>query len=521
MKHRSDCERLMEKRSLEFAERISAVLLHAWRCAAAAEAALNAQHLSAARVLVHVVTSLERSGKRSALERWRATVHANVAHGAADSAIDACRQNEQLDRVRQGCLLLQSVVQHRGRLALSQALHGTWHTARWHATVRALDSSAAREQRKQQADYDALQMRMQEANERAQHFKRLQEEEEERNSEAHDEALSIMSAVKRERLLHEAAVETLQAELRRSEDRETIARDRVREAEDLGLQEVLSVEEELREARAQAALMDGERRSSVRELTAARSEVYLAGLNDSQGRHQERALEQEMHCLEKRLQKAEADAHASVMQAESAAQERERIVAVEMDERARHAEKEIDRIAGEKDRNAEMQAAMADEQDRTIRRLEDLLREQSDQLRRERRDYTKAADQLRSTASLSESKTSLFAEQVSALRQQLSREQAEVRAEERAWASDRAALIAAVATAAPARGGTGAKVAAGAARRKMSPQQSRAGPLRAVDTNVAGRAGGFPHNVAAIADSVSLCPWHGNRPRDAHGSVLA
>merc|ERR1712226_59674 len=93
----------------------------------------------------------------------------------------------------------------------------------------------------------------------------------------------------------------------------------------------------------------------------------------------------------------------------------------------------------------ELQTAMTEEQERSIRRLEDLLKEQSDQLRRERREHAKGLEQLKSCSEKSTTKSSLLEEQVSALRQQLHREQSELRASERAWASDRAALLTTVA----------------------------------------------------------------------------
>merc|ERR1740138_382025 len=118
----------------------------------------------------------------------------------------------------------------------------------------------------------------------------------------------------------------------------------------------------------------------------------------------------------------------------------------EEEQRAKHTEQQLEGMLENHTWALDEQGALAQEQDRNIRRLEELLREQSDQARRERRDHSRGVDQLISTASLSESKTQLCEEQTAALRRQLYQQQAELRASERAWASDRAALLATVAT---------------------------------------------------------------------------
>merc|ERR1719343_526587 len=81
---------------------------------------------------------------------------------------------------------------------------------------------------------------------------------------------------------------------------------------------------------------------------------------------------------------------------------------------------------------------MAEDQEKTIWRLEQRLKEQDDQVRRERRE-------IQNKASTTKTRASLLEEQVSCLKEQLMREQSELRASERAWAFDRAALMTTVA----------------------------------------------------------------------------
>merc|ERR1719174_2188668 len=141
-----------------------------------------------------------------------------------------------------------------------------------------MDASAAREQRKLRADCESLEDRLRKVEEESLYFNKLHECESERNSEANEEAKSIMRAVRRERVQHEAVVQSLQLELQRSEDREAKGMERVREAEDHGVQEALALEKELRESKARSEMLEDGRRSMVRELTAARNEVVQADL---------------------------------------------------------------------------------------------------------------------------------------------------------------------------------------------------------------------------------------------------
>jgi hypothetical protein len=329
------------------------------------------------------------------------------------------------------------------------------------------------------AECDALQTRVAEAEEEARICKKMQEKEAGRNSEAYDETMSIMRVVRQERLQQEAMVQNFQFELQRSEDKEAIAKKRFQEAEDHAWQERAAVEQELRDAKARSAMLENGRRSAEHELIVVRTEVHEEGLNAQ-------SLKQST---------------------------------IETEERARNAAKEIDRIIAERDRNSEMQASMAEEQDRSIRRLEELLKDQGDQLRHERQEHSKGLEQMRSSASLSASKTQLFEEQVSMLRCQLKREQDEVRASERAWASDRATLLAAAATCAansapPNRTNGGGRLA----RRKNSPHRSGGVTLQLADAGVAGSAGGCPCKGAT---SSHLCPWHGNRVPTMRGAAVA
>merc|ERR1712039_741684 len=100
----------------------------------------------------------------------------------------------------------------------------------------------------------------------------------------------------------------------------------------------------------------------------------------------------------------------------------------EIVDRAWKSESRLQDALEDRTRAAELQTAMTEEQERSIRRLEELLKEQSDQLRRERREHARGLEQLKSSSETSLSKSVLLEEQVTALRQQLYREQTELRA---------------------------------------------------------------------------------------------
>jgi len=524
IRQRTDCERLVEKRSMECAQRTAIALLHTWRCAAAAESALRAQRATAARSLARVVATLQRSSRQSALHRWNAVKCALSVCKAADETLVSFQRDDRLECTRQGAMILHGIVQRRCLLALSRALHGPWRIARWQSLVRALDASSAREQRRLRSDIDLLKASLAGAEEEASRSQDMWSGEAQRNQQAQEETASIVQAIERERRQHAAVLDSLNFELQQTKDAELAAFERAREAEAELTHEAAALEQELRETRARNALLEGERRTHVREMTAVKDELAEVGfVAEEQGRvcrdreqqfdEHARGLAEHARTLEERLRQTELATTERARETEKTAEERAevrvRVAAAEAEERARHAEKEIDRVIAERDRTSELQAAMAEEQDRSIRRLEDLLKEQADQLRRERRDHSKGLEHLKSSASLNESKTKLFEEQVAALRQQLHREQSELRASERAWAGDRAALLAAVANSLPQVPRTSPQRTG--SRRRCG---SATSPNRKSGMQTGGRScllsAPARNGLGSNSHSWGVCPWHPN-----------
>ncbi|CAE8611984.1 unnamed protein product, partial [Polarella glacialis] len=230
-RQKADCERLVELRSRECAARTAKVLLHAWSCASAAERAHQAQRLCAARSLLRAVATLERHGRRAALERWRALAAAGGAEVAAASSIAAYSRAEKLERIRQGGLKLQSLLNHRQTLGVCKALNGSWRAARWQALVRSLDASAAREQRRLRADCDGLRAQLVVSEEEAFRFSSLEAGMAERSDQTREDA--------------EARAWEESAELR----------------------------EELRQALARISTLESERRAATKEVGLVRSEL--------------------------------------------------------------------------------------------------------------------------------------------------------------------------------------------------------------------------------------------------------
>ncbi|CAE8680066.1 unnamed protein product, partial [Polarella glacialis] len=238
-RQKGDCERLVELRSRECAARTAKVLLHAWSCASAAERAHQAQRLCAARSLLRAVATLERHGRRAALERWRALAAAGGAEVAAASSIAAYSRAEKLERIRQGGLKLQSLLNHRQTLGVCK--------------VRSLDASAAREQRRLRADCDGL--RAQLVEEEAFRFSSLEASMAERSDQTREEANAILVAVRKER---SSQAETLQ----QAEDAEARA-----------WEESAELREELRQALARISTLESERRAATKEVGLVRSEL--------------------------------------------------------------------------------------------------------------------------------------------------------------------------------------------------------------------------------------------------------
>lgn len=469
-RQKTECEKLMESRSREGAARTAKVLLHAWRCSQAAESSFQAQRMTAARALVRRVAGVQRSGQRAALERWRACAMAGGAEMAVQRTVAASAQQQKLQRVWQGLMMLESVARHRQRLALSQALSGSWRTARWQALVRTLDASASREQRRLRADCDSLRVQLVSSEEQAMRFSALEVGEAERNDQTREEAQAILVAVQKERAKKAD-------EIQRWEAMEAEARD-----------DSMELRDELNEALSKAMLLEAEQNQLVQELSAARTALKDAQSTSEEHVQAELKRERIFHEQAQALQQKALASGYEMRDAEREIRERAERAEREVADRARKSEQVLEQMLQEKGHACDLQASMADEQDRNIRNLESLLKEQREQLQRERESRTKDLDTLRASASFSESKSCLLQEQVTALRQQLQREHSELndmRASERAWYSDRAALLSAVAS----KGHHRTRSSNAAVRRKASPAPAI--------------------TAHGQRDSHGNCPWHG------------
>lgn len=425
-KQKADFERFLEQRARESAERTAKVLLHAWRCGSAAEKANQAQRLGAARGLLLLLSGLARSRRRAALERWRAISLCCRSATTLDQRTAARDQVDKLERVRQGGLILQATARHRQRMALCRALNGSWRTAKWQSVVRSLDASAAREQRRLRADGEALRAQLDEERHLAHQLRTSEVLEAERNDLALEETNAILRDVHREREYQAQTVDRVRAELRREVESEAEALRRANQSVTAEAAEAATLRGVLWEARSQAASLESDHRAAVKELGVLRTELREARQTVEKQAQAELQREREALVWNIQVHDAERDA-------------RERAARTE-----RETEDRLERRIEDHTRQSELQASMAEDQERNIRHLEDLVKEQGHQLRQERRERSKSVDQLRNSASITESKSLLLQEQVTALRQQLQREQAELRASERAWAGDRVALLSAV-----------------------------------------------------------------------------
>ncbi|CAJ1436854.1 unnamed protein product [Effrenium voratum] len=249
---------------------------------------------------------------------------------------------------------------------------------------------------------------------------------------------------------------------------------------------IRSLEERLKEQGEQLAR---ERKDHLRSLDALRassamSESKYCLLQEQAEMQRERAYHEQVQALQQRASAANHEAQ----EEEHRLQLRVAKMEEEMQETHQKSEKAMEQMLQEKQRAVELQTSIAEDQEKNIRNLEDLLKEQEQQLTRERKEHLRGVDSLRASAAMSESKSCLLQEQVVALRQQLQREQQELMASERAWSSDRAALLCAVTNSSlpPSRARTRSS-----SRRKASPAPASPAP----------GPGGSPGGAR--------CPWHG------------
>ncbi|CAK0818862.1 unnamed protein product [Prorocentrum cordatum] len=479
---------LLELRRGDLEGRGAAAALGAWRSAVALEQRSRARAVAGARCVARCAAGAARRRCGVALEGLRRHAAAERGREAAEAHERERRGAERSRRVEQGAALLAAVVRHRQRMALVGALHGRWRPLRWQGLLRAVDAAAAREQRRLRADAEGARARLAAAEVEATCLGQMAQGEAQRNDEARAEATSILQAVRRERAAHEASLRSVRDELRSSEAAAASATERLRRAEAARQAEVAPLAAELREARVREARADGELAAARSELSDARLAAERGGLAEAQ---QERALQERAGALERRVLECQAQAQAALRRAEG---------------RAERAEEELRLAAAERQRECEQQAAVLGQQDQSIERLERALREQGEQIRRER----EGLGQLETSATASAGRAQLLEEQVSLLRQQLHREQAELRASERAWASDRAALLTTVADGLHAAAGPARHRRASAKHRPCGASSARAGELPA-PAEPRGLAGEPP----AAAGAGRGCPWHSheNCPR--------
>lgn len=489
-KQKAECERLIEQRARASAERTAKALLHLWRCGTAAEHALMAQRQSGARALLLLLNVLMRAKRQGAIERWRAKTFCCRNAASEEQRLVLRARLDKLERVRQGSLILQTATRHRERLALCRALHGSWRTATWQSVVRSVDASASRELRRLRADGDALKSQLEEERKKSALLQSSEAEEANRNNAALEETSVILREVRQERRHQAEVVESLRGELRQEA--------RVMEALRKQAAEVATLRGVLQETHTQSASFEADKRAAVYELGIVRSELRDAERKAQAQGQQAQALQQQVSGLTLRTHEAEHD----VLE-RAARMERD------MEERAWKAEQKLQRRLDEQTRASELQASMAEEQERSINYLEEVVKEQGNQLRHERRERSKSAEQLRTSASLTESKSVLLQEQVSALRAQLQREQAELRASERVWAGDRAALLVAARSEVSEPGFV--LSAGGAARKHRAASRTSSSPHRARMSSVGGsrdqRAVTGGHGGH---DGHGNCPWHGS-----------
>eukprot|EP00913_Durusdinium_trenchii_P011067 g10389.t1 len=416
------------------------VLLSAWRSVCDAQAATQERRTSAAHFLLHLLAAKERRARQRALQCWRGSAMATAVEASAQCRLMAHGETQRELRVCHGVSILSNMV----RLRLQQALLGHWRVLRWQAMVRSLDSSFARDQRRMLAEADALRAQLVQSHDEALELRALQLSEAERSNRTRQEAEAIVEAVKRER----ASQATKMADLENDKSSSK--------------QQCEKLQEQLEQALADVTQLDAEKRSAMKEISlehldAEAHSTQSFKMQNARGRTwcRQRCSES-VQAVQQRALKREAELKDAAQMSDQAQQQK----------------------ILELHRSMELQTSMAEDQEKNIRHLQDLLKEQGEQLARERSDHQRGLNALRASASLSESKTSLLQEQVVALRQQLQREHQELMASERAWSSDRAALLSAVSS--PVLPPSGKR----AARRKPSPSSSP-------------KPGG------------ARCPWHG------------
>ncbi|CAJ1461582.1 unnamed protein product [Effrenium voratum] len=438
------------------------------------------------RKLHRMMALLRRSWRFGGLVRWRLQDARRSAKTGAEQ-----RGHEELRRaLAQQKVSCEYFVEAQSRECAARTAKAEMQRERaYHEQVQALQQRALAANHEAQEEEHRLQLRvakmeeeMQEANQKSEKAMEQMLQEKQRAVElqtciAEDQEKNIRNLEdllkeQGELLAHERKDhERLQLRFTEAEDQEKVIR---------------SLEERLKEQGEQLAR---ERKDHLRSLDALRassamSESKYCLLQEQAEMQRERAYHEQVQALQQRASAANHEAQ----EEEHRLQLRVAKMEEEMQETHQKSEKAMEQMLQEKQRAVELQTSIAEDQEKNIRNLEDLLKEQEQQLTRERKEHLRGVDSLRASAAMSESKSCLLQEQVVALRQQLQREQQELMASERAWSSDRAALLCAVTNSSlpPSRARTRSS-----SRRKASPAPASPAP----------GPGGSPGGAR--------CPWHG------------
>ncbi|CAE7034185.1 unnamed protein product, partial [Symbiodinium sp. KB8] len=351
------CEYFVEARSRECANRTAKALLHAWRCASAADTAAKAQRVSAIQFLLRTIAGYERHSRRVALQRWRTFAEVGHVEATSEDRLAARGRQEQQQRMRNGLRILSVIVKHRVQMALAQAFHGQWRASRWQAMVRQLDASVLRDQRRMRAEAETLRAQVVACREEAYEMRARTAAEEVRGDRTREEAQEIVEAVRRER----ASQAEQMADLRNSE------REALEQSQDL--------RERLEHALSQVDRLEGSKQNALEDLRSLQTELQEARERSEELSKAEIQLERAHHEQVQALQQQAVLAQNAARDREEEHRKKLDHVQKEAQESAQSSEKTWELRLQEKERACEMQTSIAEDQERNIRHLESLLKD--------------------------------------------------------------------------------------------------------------------------------------------------
>eukprot|EP00929_Paragymnodinium_shiwhaense_P106491 TRINITY_DN7193_c0_g1_i1.p1 TRINITY_DN7193_c0_g1~~TRINITY_DN7193_c0_g1_i1.p1 ORF type:complete len:2043 (+),score=408.52 TRINITY_DN7193_c0_g1_i1:113-6241(+) len=372
---RADCQRFVEQRLREGAERTARALLHAWRCSFAVEkAALEQADSRRARAATSLFLMLATVRKRrcyAAVERWQGALDRSDVRLEAMVASMECSKQLRLARYAQGASALSSFFERRQQLDILRALRGPWQSLRSEARLQSQSSASVLEHRELQAECAELRGWLAASEEQCGTLGKQLTEEAKRNDKALAEAKLIASAVKKERRHHEAALDALQADLDRSLEDQDARSERAKAAERDLAQELGQLERRLREELARGVRLEADKKQAERDLAEARKELREAAATVErrclEEMQQERAfheqamqLQQTAHRTAQRAQslERESEVRAKATEGQAWASEQRSEVRARLHEREVEARaKSLEREAAERAKLAEREAA--------------------------------------------------------------------------------------------------------------------------------------------------------------------